>query len=90
MWSYIISCIALACITFLFVNSEPTIILRDSIYKWFYGCYDYTSTLHWKLINCCLCSGFWIGFIYTGDLKQAAIISILSEYIDKKLNDGKI
>jgi hypothetical protein len=32
-----------------------------------------------KLINCALCSGFWIGLIYYQSLELAAIVSVTSE-----------
>jgi len=32
-----------------------------------------------KLINCALCSGFWIGLLYYQSLELAAIVSVTSE-----------
>ena len=84
MWYTIIE---LACIGVLWINAEPTIRLR-SLYKrddWFN-----------RLINCCLCSTFWIAILYNLiwlqqlDLFMAASASVLGELICKKLNSGTI
>lgn len=78
--------LGLACITVLFVNSEPTIRLREWIYKKIYKCKDYNKW-HYRLLCCCLCSGLYIGLIGTmGDILLAPIVSILAELISKKLN----
>jgi hypothetical protein len=71
--------IAIACIGVLWINSEPTIRLRQ-LYKrddWFN-----------RLINCCLCSTFWIGLIITQSIYVAAISSVLGELLCKKLTSG--
>jgi hypothetical protein len=71
--------IAIACIGVLWINSEPTIRLRG-LYKrddWFN-----------RLINCCLCSTFWIGLIITQSIYVAAISSVLGELLCKKLTSG--
>jgi hypothetical protein len=79
--------IGLACIGALWINAEPTIRLR-SLYKkedWFF-----------RLINCCLCSTFWIALLYKliwfqqFDLFVAASSSVLGELICKKLTEGKL
>lgn len=79
--------IGLACIGVLWINAEPTIRLR-SYYKkedWFF-----------RLINCCLCSTFWIALTYKlvcyqqFDLLFAATCSVLGELICKKLTEGKL
>lgn len=79
--------IGLACIGVLWINAEPTIRLR-SYYKkedWFF-----------RLINCCLCSTFWISLTYKlvcyqqFDLLFAATCSVLGELICKKLTEGKL
>lgn len=78
MWFEIIG---LASVGVLWINAEPTIRLR-SLYKkqnWFY-----------RLINCCLCSTFWISLIYTQNLYIAASSSVLAELICRKLNSGNI
>jgi hypothetical protein len=38
-----------------------------------------------KLLYCCMCSGLWIGLIFTLSFAQAVIISIVSELIDRKI-----
>jgi hypothetical protein len=77
--------IGLACIGVLWINAEPMIRLR-SLYKkndWFM-----------RLINCCLCSTFWIALMYkliwfqNLDLLFAATCSVVAELICKKLTEG--
>jgi len=84
MWYTIIG---LACIGVLWINSEPTIRLR-SLYRkdnWFM-----------RLINCAMCSTFWIAILYNIvwyqnlDLFTACSSAVLSELISQKLNSGTI
>jgi hypothetical protein len=79
--------IGLACIGVLWINAEPTIKLR-SLYRrddWFM-----------RLINCCLCSTFWIALIYkliwfqSLDIFTASCASVLGELICRKLTEGKL
>ena len=73
--------IAIACIGVLWINSEPTIRLRQ-LYK--------TDDWFNRLINCCLCSTFWIGLIITQSIYIAAISSVLGELLCKKLTSGSL
>lgn len=82
----LLNLIGLACIGVLWINAEPTIVLRNRIYKWWYGCREFDHKWHWKLINCALCISFWIGIIFTWSILQAAIISVLAEILHKKIN----
>lgn len=78
MWFEIIG---LASVGVLWINAEPTTRLR-SLYKkenWFY-----------RLINCCLCSTFWLALIVTGNIYSAACSSVLAELICRKLNSGNL
>ena len=77
--------IGIACIGVLWINAEPTIRLR-MLYKaenWFS-----------RLINCCLCSTFWIAILYKllfywqFDLFFAATASVIAELLCKKLLGG--
>lgn len=79
--------IGIACIGVLWINAEPMIRLRG-LYKkgdWFF-----------RLINCCLCSTFWIALLYKlvcyqqFDILFAAICSVLGELICKKLTGGNL
>lgn len=91
MWITIITILGLASITNLWINSEPTTKLRYWLYNKIWGkCRDWSTTWHWKLINCALCSGFWIGLLVTWDIYLAAIISVCAEFICKKLTGGKL
>jgi hypothetical protein len=80
MFEHIFSIIGIACIGVLWIESEPTIRLREYLLK------D-KSTWYFRLLNCAMCSSFWIGMILTLNIYDAAIISILAELIDKKLNN---
>lgn len=81
----IINIVALACLTHLWVISEPTRGLRKLI--------GLDSSHPIKIIRvftqfleCSLCSGFWLGLLFTGgSLYMAAIVSVLAEYIYRKL-----
>jgi len=81
--------LGIASMSVLFVVAEPLIISKHMVFKMIWGKKDYTNSFIWKLINCCLCSGFYIGLIFTQDIYQASIISILSELIYKKINEFK-
>lgn len=79
--------LGIASIGVLWINAEPMIKLRMLFQSdnWFT-----------RLINCCLCSTFWIAITYKLvcyqelDLLFAAICSVLGELICKKLGEGKI
>lgn len=76
--------ISSASITYLFVNAEPIIRLKNMVGITM----DSNNMLVRgiaKLMSCCLCSGFWIGLIITGDIYMAAIISLTAEIIDKRI-----
>ena len=85
----ILEIIALACISVLFVVAEPLIRFKYFIYDKIFK-KDYQNKWHWKLINCALCSGFWLGLIFTYNIYFAAIISILSELIYKKITSARL
>jgi hypothetical protein len=82
-----IEILGLACVGVLYINSEPTTRLR-SLYKrndWFM-----------RLINCAMCSSFWISIIYhlviycEPYILVSSIVSVLAELISQKLNSGSI
>jgi len=79
MW-YLMTILGGACITNLWVHSEPgqwlRSKLRDSVIK--------------RLLDCALCSGFWIGLIITFNPLTASVISVAAELISKKLTTGSI
>ena len=74
-----------ACLSFLFVTAEPLILFkrfcgfRDEDYMQF----GKVKAFIYRLINCCLCSGFWIGLILTGSILQAAMVAVVAEFIYK-------
>lgn len=81
----LVEIIALASLTNLFVHSEPTNKLKHFIYNKLKRSED---DFIFRLISCCLCSGFWIGLLFTFSLYQAAIIAVFAELISKKLTEG--
>lgn len=79
--------IGLACVGVLWIHAEPMIRLK-SLYKkdnWFT-----------RLINCCLCSTFWIAILYkliwfgSLDLFVASCSAVLGELICRKLIEGRL
>lgn len=78
--------VAFACLTNLWIESHPMIVVRMWILKY----------IRWpwfeRLTECAMCSGFWIGLILNlvvsggFSLPVASITSILSELINQKLN----
>jgi hypothetical protein len=81
-----IEILGLTCLTILFVASEPLIILKRYIgfKEEEYDNWDNKKRFIFRLITCALCSGFWIGIISLS-IYKAAIISVLSELIYKKI-----
>jgi hypothetical protein len=81
---YLLTIFGLASITNLWLHSEPT----NKIKHWLYKSVDKKEELwHWRLINCALCTGFWLGLIVTWNLYLAAIIAVVAELICKKLTN---
>jgi len=80
--------IELACLSYLFVVAEPSILLRELIgfKEENYFEYGKIKKFFHRLLNCCMCSGFWIGLIATGNIGTAAIISISAEIIYRIMN----
>ena len=83
--------IGCSAVVFLFVVAEPFIYVKRMLgfRDEFYTTYTSTKQFVHRLIYCCLCSGFWIGYICTQSIYSSAIISICAEIIyrcDKKFN----
>lgn len=82
----IFNIIAYACLSVIFAKSSIT-----GKIKYIFNIDElatpdnYFLQLLQELVNCCMCSGFWIGLICTQSVLMAAIISILAEYIGEKL-----
>jgi len=77
--------IGLACLTHLWIVSEPTKVIRASL-----GLSDenYTNLNKYlqaiyRMWTCHMCIGFWIGFGFTGNFYYAAIVSILANVVEK-------
>ena len=89
--------LGLACVTFLWVSSEPT----TKLLQWFVdkGVVKNQGWVH-RLLSCSLCSGFWIGILfgvldyffyyhtpYVFDiLYTASLVSLVALFIDLKIN----
>lgn len=39
-----------------------------------------------KLVNCCLCSGFWFGLVYYQSFTMACLVSVSSEVFARLIN----
>lgn len=84
MWYTIIG---IAAVGVIWHNSEPTIRIK-SLYK--------RSDWFMRLINCCMCSTFWISVLYNLiwfqnlDILSASLSAVLAELISQKLNSGTI
>ena len=82
-------------ITILFINAEPMILLKNKLGFKEDGIYDPLKNFINGLIWCALCSGFWIGILITcmslnmfiHVIGLASIASILSEIVNRKLNE---
>lgn len=85
----LINIIGLACAAFLFASgAEPIQQIKaffnldnDAEFK------NHIQYFFVKLLNCSLCSGFWIGIIFTHSILLASIISVLAEFITRQLNN---
>jgi hypothetical protein len=77
--------IKIAAISFLFVASEPMILLKRFLgfREEKYHIYGKVKSFIYRMITCALCSGFWLGLIITGNIYDAALVSILAEIIYK-------
>jgi len=88
----ILELFGLCCITILFVTSEPMVLIKRHLgfkeeyyYEW-----APIKQFIFRLITCCLCSGFWIGLVYTQSILLASIISVMSEIINTQLKTNKL
>ena len=85
----LITILGLACVGVLWINSEPTIRLRNWILGKHQGIFR-------RLLECAMCSTFhiylWSQLLSTGGIEilGAAISSVLAEIISNKLNSGGI
>lgn len=75
----------------LWVSSEPTARLREAL-----GFTDAKypemgeakAFLH-RMMNCALCSGFWIGLAMTWHVGWAAVAAVAAETINRKMTNGQ-
>jgi hypothetical protein len=74
-------------IAVLFNTAEPILLLKRRIgfKEELYDTYSNNKKFFHRGLYCCMCSGFWIGLILTGNIFTASIISIGSELINKKI-----
>lgn len=79
--------LGLLCLTWLFVKgSEPLQFLKKLV-----NLHNDTPLRNvWmivlrKLVNCSLCSGFWIGLIYYQNILSASLFAICAEVFDRLL-----
>lgn len=77
-----INFLGLISLVYLFVESD----ISNSVKELFQISNDssYINKYQWfilKLVNCCMCSGFWFGLIYYHDILLAALTSISAEIL---------
>jgi len=79
--------LGLICLAVLFNTAEPILLLKRRIgfKEEDYDNYSKFKKFVHRGIYCCMCSGFWIGLILSGNIFTASIISIGSELINKKI-----
>jgi hypothetical protein len=76
--------ISLACMTHLWVTSEPTSKFRE----WLgFSAQEYENMnkmqkFLFRLMTCHSCSGFWIGFVFS-NFYFACIVAVLSSLVEK-------
>ncbi len=85
----LIKLIGSAALTYLFINSEPTNRLVGFLHL------DNPETPGFigfisRLLQCALCLGFWVTLIVTGNLLLAAIGSLLSELVNRYMNNNNL
>jgi len=80
----LIKVLGAAAITILFVTSEPTNRIKELMGFTAFDNQGWKGFLS-RLMNCCMCSGFWVGLILTQDIYLAAIVAITAEFINNKL-----
>jgi len=78
----------MSCLSVLFVVAEPIIMMkrylgfREEDICGVYPIRDFFT----RLLYCAMCSGFWIALLFTFNISTAVIVSILAEYIHKKIS----
>jgi hypothetical protein len=77
--------LSISALTFLFIHAEPSILFKrfSGFKEENYNEYSNAKRMIYRLITCSLCSGFWIGLLFTFSIQQAAIISLTAEIIDR-------
>ena len=81
-----IAIIGLACLSVLFVEAEPIVLIK----RWLglkeeeFDSWGPKKRYIYKMLSCALCSGFWIGLL-SGSLPKAAIVAALAEIVAKKI-----
>lgn len=88
MVTSLITFISLLCLVYLFVKgAEPIQYLKSKLNI---ACdSQYQHPIQWfilKLVNCALCSGFWIGLIFYQTILLACLVSVGSELLYRTMN----
>ncbi len=91
MLDIIYQVIWISCMTVLFINAEPMILIKRWMgFKEEEMGKNPLRDFFTKMLYCSKCSGFWLGLIFTLNFPQAVIISIVSELIDRRLKSSRI
>ena len=79
--------IGVLCCVWLFVTGAESIDFIKEVFKVHATTKTNNTILKVvsKLVNCCLCSGFWIGLAYYQSFEMACIVSVSSEVLSRLL-----
>lgn len=84
----VINFIGLLCCVWLFVDGAASIDFIKEVLK----VHKTTKTNNIvlkvisKLVNCCLCSGFWIGLVYYQSFVMGCLVSVSSEVMSRLIS----
>lgn len=67
----------LACAGYLFAEAAQPVQYLKKLCR--------TDRVGWlsQLLDCSLCSGFWIGLVYTQNVLSACIVSVMAEVVSR-------
>lgn len=65
------------CLVYLFVTAQPIYWIKEKLF---------IKGVLRELLDCCMCSGFWIGLIFYQDVLSACLVSVFSEGLYRVFN----
>jgi hypothetical protein len=85
----IINIVGLAALVNLLVEAEPIRWMKDKIGLTSQSKYSAVRFFA-RLTGCCLCLGTYVGIISTMSFAEGAVVAVLAELINRKLNTFNI